>query len=226
MYHVKYEYKEIVAQATYKFWKNELTGGGDGGDISLLDTVDNLIYILPRPNKYLSIPDWSVIRPDHVVVMDREGNMIEDNGLLPTVEWPTHVHIYNARKDAKAIVHSHGQWSSVFAITGKSIPVCLAEQALFLGGETVCAEYGLVGSQDLGEKIVAALGKTRSTALMRNHGAVAIGSSLEDALTKAILLEKGAQTTIFGSLIGKPIVLEMDNILDDCLLDENGNPNF
>lgn len=221
---IRQEYKEAVAQATKVFWEKDLTGGGDGGDVSLLDPTDDLIYILPRPNEHLSIPDWSVIRAEHVVVMDRKGNLLEDNGLLPTVEYPTHVHIYDARKDCRAIVHSHGQWSSVFAITGRSVPVCLAEQALYLGGETVCAEYGLVGSEDLGEKIVVALGDTRYTALMRSHGAVAIGSSLDEALMRAILLEKGAQTTLFGMLLGNPIVLEMDNILDDCLLDESGNP--
>ena len=221
---IRQEYKEAVAQATMVFWEKDLTGGGDGGDVSLLDPIDDLIYILPRPNEDLPIPDWSVIRSEHVVVMDRKGNLLEDNGLLPTVEYPTHLHIYDARKDCRAIVHSHGQWSSVFAITGRSIPVCLAEQALYLGGEAVCAEYGQVGSEDLGEKIVVALGDTRYTALMRNHGAVAIGSSLDEALMRAILLEKGAQTTLFGMLLGNPIELKMDNILDDCLLDEAGNP--
>ncbi len=223
MKRIKQELKELIAKATLEFYHAQLTGGVDGGDISVLDAETHLVYILPRPNEKLPIPNWGVIKPEHVVVMDLDGAIQEDNGILATVEAPMHLCVYKARKDIKAIVHSHGQWSSVFAICGRDIPACLAEQILYLGGETLCAEYGLVGSVHLGENIAKALGEKRMTALLRNHGAVACGKDMEEALMRAILLEKGAETTLFGMLLGGAKALDPKNILDPSLLDEDGN---
>ena len=87
-----------------------------------------------------------------------EGKLVDDSGLLPTVEAPMHLAIYRARPDVNAIVHSHAVWSSTFAVTGKNIPLILSEQSLRLGGEVICAAYGKVGSEEIARNIVAALG--------------------------------------------------------------------
>lgn len=215
---IKQELKELVASAAREFYEKNLTPGQDSGDVSLLDEETGLVYICPRPNPSLPIPNWGVIKAEHIVVMDLKGNLQEDNGILATVEAPMHLAIYEARHDVKAIVHSHGQWSSVFAITGKNIPLALAEQSLFLGGEVPCAEYGRVGSEKLANNIVKALGKDKNCALMRNHGAVAVGPTMEEAMLNAIFLEKGAQTCLFGYLLGGLIEVDPDDILDPSLL--------
>jgi len=215
---IKRELKEIVAKAAREFYEHGLTPGQDSGDVSLLDPETKLVYICPRPSETLPIPNWGVTKADDIVVMDLDGNLQEDNGILATVEAPMHLAIYKAREDVKAIVHSHGEWSSVFAITGKKIPLALAEQSLFLGGEVLCAEYGRVGSQLLADNIVKALGKDKNAALMRNHGAVAVGPNMEEAMLNAIFLEKGAKACLFGYLLGGLIEVAPDDILDPSLL--------
>lgn len=215
---IKRELKELVANAAREFYENKLTPGQDSGDVSLLDDETGLIYICPRPSPILPIPNWGVTKADDIVVIDRNGNLQEDNGILATVEAPMHLAIYAARPDVKAIVHSHGEWSSVFAITGKNIPLALAEQSLFLGGEVPCAEYGRVGSTVLADNIVKALGKDKNAALMRNHGAVAVGPNMQEAMLNAIFLEKGAKACLFGYLLGGLIEVDPDDILDPSLL--------
>jgi L-fuculose-phosphate aldolase len=215
---IKHEYKVMISEGAHLFFEKKLTPGMDSGDLSFFDREAGLIYICPRPNETLDITDWSVLRPEDVCVLNINNECIEENGLLPTVESPMHMAIYKARPEVNAIVHSHPIWSSSFAITGKNIPLALAEQALFLGGEVVCAEYGLVGSKALGENIVKALGTDRNAALMRNHGAVAIGKTLKTAFVMADFVEHGAQVAIMAAGIGKIIEIEPDNILDPSLL--------
>jgi len=215
---IKFELKKAVADAAHLFWQKELTPGQDSGDVSLRDPETNLVYICPRPNGSLPIPNWGVIKPEDIVVMDLDGNIQEQNGILATVEAPMHLEIYKARPEANAIVHSHAEWSSVFAITGKNIPLALAEQSLFLGGEIICAEYGRVGSQAIADNVVAALGKNKQCALMRNHGAVCIGKTMEGAFLNSDFLEKGAKTTLFGMILGGVIEIAPDNIIDDSLI--------
>lgn len=215
---IKQSLKEEVAKAAHLFWEKGLTPGQDSGDVSLRDPETNLIYICPRTSDTLRIPNWGVITADHIVVLDLEGNIQEDNGILATVEAPMHLYIYKARPEVNAIVHSHAEWSSVFAVTGRNVPLVLAEQSLFLGGEIVCAEYGKVGSVKIAENIVKALGSSKQCALMRNHGAVSVGVTLEDAFLNADFLEKGAKNALFGYLLGGLIEISPDEILDEGLL--------
>jgi L-fuculose-phosphate aldolase len=215
---IKQDLKEDVAAATRLFWEKGLTPGRDAGDISVRDVETGLIYICPRPKpNVLRIPNWGMIKAEHMVVIDLEGKVIDDSGLLPTVEAPMHLAIYRARPDVNAIVHSHAIWSSAFAVTGKNIPLILAEQSLRLGGEVVCAAYGKVGSEELARNIVQALGKDKMAALMQNHGAVALGVNLEEAFIASDFLEKGAQVAILGGTLGPLVVRKPDEILDESL---------
>lgn len=215
---IKGEYKEIIADAAKRFYDTQLTPGMDSGDISVRDTDTGYIYIYPRPGDNFEITDWRVLKPENICVLDKDGNLVEDKGLLPTVEAPMHVAIYKDRPEINAIIHSHPIYSSAFAITGKNIPLALAEQALFLGGEIVCAEYGLVGSVELADNIVKALRGNKMAALLRNHGTVVLGRNLTEAFVLSDFVEHGARVAIMGMSIGNIIEVKPDNILDPSLL--------
>jgi L-fuculose-phosphate aldolase len=216
---IRQELREEVAAATRLFWEKGLTPGRDAGDTSLRDAKTGLIYICPRPKpNVLKIPNWGMIKAEHIVVIDHEGKLVDDSDLLPTVEAPMHLSIYRARPDVNAIVHSHAVWSSTFAVTGRNIPVILSEQSLRLGGEVICAAYGKVGSEEIARNIVAALGTNKMAALMQNHGAVAVGINFEEAFINSDFLEKGAKVALLGGLLGPLIVRKSDDILDDSLL--------
>jgi ribulose-5-phosphate 4-epimerase/fuculose-1-phosphate aldolase len=51
-----------------------------------------------------------------------------------------------------------------------------------------------------------------------NHGAVCIGRDFEEAFIVSDFLEKGAQTALWGTVLGKLIVRRPDEILDERLL--------
>lgn len=215
---IKKEYKAIVAESAKRFYQTQLTPGMDSGDVSIRDAETGYIYIYPRPGDNFDILDWTVLKPENICVLDPDGNLVEDMGYLPTVEAPMHLAIYKDRPEINAIIHGHPIYSSVFAVTGKNIPLALAEQALFLGGEIVCAEYGLVGSQTLADNIVKALEGNKMAALLRNHGTVVLGRDLAEAFVLADFVEHGARVAIMGMSIGNIIEVAPDNILDPSLL--------
>ena len=205
---IKQYLKEEVARSARLFWEKGLTPGNDSGDTSLRDVETGYIYICPRPDERLKISNWGVIKAEDIVVIDMEGRIVVDTGILPTVEAPMHLHIYKARPEINTIVHSHAVWSSAFAVTGRNIPLVLDEQSYVFGGEVVCAEYGKVGSEELAVNIVRALGTNKMAALMQNHGAVCIGKDFEEAFIVSDFLEKCAQTILFGNLLGGLVTLK------------------
>lgn len=214
---VKIEYKQMVAATAKRFYEKHLTPGFDSGDISIRDMDTDYIYVYPTPKDGFMLYNWAELKPENIAVIDLNGNYIEKD-YKATVEIPMHLAIYRARPETQVILHSHPIWSSVYAACGKNIPLALAEQGLFLGGEIICAEYGLVGSVDLGEKIVKALGKEKKAALLKNHGSVVIGSSIEEVFALSDFLEHGAMVCLLGNLLGGVIEVDPNNVLDPSLL--------
>ena len=215
---IKVELKVEVAKLCHLFWEKHLTTGNDGGDISLRDPETGYIYICPRANERHVVPNWGMVSPQDIVVVDIEGNVLEDTWMLPTVEASMHYKIYKARPEINAIVHSHAVFSSVVAAVGENIPPCLIEAA-FIGGEVVCAEYGKVGSQLLADNIVRALGDKKKAALLRNHGAVAIGKTMREAFTVSDYMEKIAKVAMYAKAMGsRPVSLDVEDIKDENLI--------
>lgn len=220
---VKQEYKELMARAAKDFILKGCTSCLDGGDMSIRDMETDYIYIFPRPGVGLDIPNWSLLTPAQVAVVDMDGNYVEDTGIRATVEMPMHLEIYKARPETQVILHTHAVWSSAFAVAGKDIPFVLPEQGVILGGETRCAEYGLVATVDLGKKICKVLGKDASTALLRNHGAVILAGSVDAAFDAHEMLERSAQIALLANTLGGFNSLDPNNYIDwDAIADETG----
>lgn len=76
------------------------------------------------------------------------------------------------------------------------------------GGKVKCAEYALTGTQELADATVKALAG-RKAALLANHGAIAWGKNLDDALIVAEILEKAAQIAVICQSAGGK-VYELD----------------
>ncbi len=213
---VKPELKQKLLEHTYLFYDKGLTTSLDSGDISLRDPETNLIYIDPRPDKNFKIPNWRSISIDDVAVVDMEGNRVGGGSRYPTVELPMHLAIYKARPETYGIVHSHALYSGVFATLGWDIPAALVETVFHSHGDIICAEYGKVASKELANNIVKALGKERTAALLRQHGAVYIGKTIEEAFVVADYVEKAAQTVIMAwSMRGE--LLKLDTKIEDLL---------
>ncbi len=215
---IKRTLKEQVAQATRLFWQKGLSTGRDGGDVSLRDPEAGLIYVGPRTDKNYQIANWGEVKGDDIAVIDEEGKVADaSHGRLPTVEAPMHLLIYRSRPEINAIIHSHAVYSSAFAVTGQNIPLTLAESAVYASGEVICAKYGKVGSRELAENVVMALGKKKKAALLRNHGAVCVGTDLEDAFIVSDFLENTAKVVILGRILGQVIPIKTEDIFDDSL---------
>jgi L-fuculose-phosphate aldolase len=199
---IREDMKALVAQATRLFYDKGYSPSRDGGDISIRDPESGLVYICPKPGRNVKIVHWGVIRADDIVAIDMDGGILSStNGVLPTIEYKMHLAIYKTRPEIGAIIHAHAANSGAFAIAGMDIPMVTSEMR-DLGGSVPCALFGKAGSDDLAEKIIAALGREKRGALLKNHGTVALGTDLEDAFYCADLIEKSARVAILANRLG------------------------
>jgi L-fuculose-phosphate aldolase len=171
---------------------------GTWGNISVR-VDDHCFLITPSGMKY------STLTEQDMVLMDITGKTI--TGIRkPSIENGLHRKIYCARSDVQAIVHTHPKFSTAFAIARKEIPAVSEELVQIIGEGVKCARYALPGTEELANNTVDALGD-RNAALLANHGAVCVGTSLDSAFLVAEVLEKAAQAALFATIVGTPFVI-------------------
>lgn len=194
---IKYEKirKEII-NTGLKMVNNHMTAG-TWGNISARVDGEELMAITP------SGVDYDKISSEDIVIMDFEGNII-DGQLKPSIEFSMHALILKYRKDINAVVHTHSEYATSFAIARKSIPPCVEDMVQIVGGEVKVSEYFLPGTKELGISVIDAL-EDRNAALLASHGCVSLGTTLNEALKTSIIVEKAAKQIIFAKLIGNPI---------------------
>ncbi len=126
------------------------------------------------------------------VVLKRFGNDTDfesPNGKRkPSSEWRFHEDIFQARPEVNAIVHTHGKAVMTIACLQKDVPP-FHYMIGVTGGDTIrCAPYRTFATQDLSDVALEAL-EGRKACLLANHGQIAVGGNLKQALSMAMEVE-------------------------------------
>jgi L-fuculose-phosphate aldolase len=189
--------KEIV-DACHRLEAAGLVSGSSGNvSVKLPPAEDGRVLLAITPS---GVP-YRVLRPEQVLVIDLEKNVIEGQG-QPSSETNTHIAAYRARQDVGSVIHSHSIYASALAVAGQGIPPLIDEQVVSLGGAVPCADWGMSGSEQLGTNAMEAMGLKRAV-LLRSHGALGVGTDLEEAIHIVTFVERLAKTYIMARLVGE-----------------------
>ena len=171
-------------------------------------------------NTYLITPsgiDTQSLSEDKVVRMDFTGNIIDSiPNLKPSSEWRFHKDIMSQRKEVGAVVHTHSIYASTVSLFGDTLPSFHYMIAVAGGDSVRCAPYAMFGTQELSDNIIGAL-IDRKACLIANHGLVAIGDNLKEALQIAEEIEHLCQLYIEARKLGEPNLLskkQMSEVID------------
>lgn len=168
-------------------------------------------------NGYLITPSglpYEETTLDDIVFMNYNGDSVGTR--TPSSEWRFHQDIYIARSEMGAVVHAHSPYATALACLHMEVPAFHYMVAVAGGKNIPCAPYATFGTQALSDHVVHAL-KKRNACLLANHGMIAIGANLRNALALAIEVETLCAQYWRALQIGKPILLsdaEMDVVLE------------
>ena len=142
--------------------------------------------------------------PDSMVKMQFEGSF--EAAKKPSSEWRFHRDILLSRPEINAVIHTHSMFATTLACLHKDIPPFHYMIAV-TGAETIrCAPYALFGTQVLSDHALAALYHSKAC-LLANHGMIALGRDLEDALAVTIEVENLCEQYWRALQIGEPHLL-------------------
>ncbi len=198
-------HKQLRQALTLAMQKMQAEGLSKGKSGNMSIRTDAGLLITPTG----ILPDQ--LTADAMVHVDFSGNDLEADQLKPSSEWPMHGAIYQHRPDTQAIVHCHSRYATTLACAGKSIPAFHYMVAVAGGDDIPCTPYAIFGSEQLAQHTAKALNQ-RNACLLGNHGQIALGNTIEEALHLAIEVEELA-AQYWGTLtLGECQLLSQDEM--------------
>ncbi len=141
-----------------------------------------------------------------IALMPLDGDGAFTGPAPPSSEWRLHRDILCHRSDVVAVVHTHSPYATVLATQHRDIPALHYMIAAFGDSVIRCTPYAPFGTQALSDLIIEHLGP-RHGVLLGNHGMVATGASLDQAMWRAVELEALARLYLLAAATGSPIIL-------------------
>ena len=127
------------------------------------------------------------LRPEQLAVVNiADGS--HSGTVKPSSEKGIHADAYRLRPEVRFVIHTHQDNASVVGVAGEGLPDLGHAR---LGGWIPCAAYGLPSTNRLRRAVEAqvAAWPDSPAVLLRRHGALCMGDSMEDAFSVAEALE-------------------------------------
>jgi L-ribulose-5-phosphate 4-epimerase len=145
----------------------------------------------------------SEVHAEDLVAIDFDYKKI-DGIREPHGELPIHIEIYKRRTEVNCVVHTHPLYATAFSSSGKRLRPVNNEGVMF----TKPLPYfdlvtDLIVSPELGRALAEKL-EDEKAILMKNHGIVVVGETIEYATVTAYLLEKAIKTLFVATVFGEP----------------------
>jgi ribulose-5-phosphate 4-epimerase/fuculose-1-phosphate aldolase len=183
-------------------------------DQGVLDGWGHVSVRHPRdPNRYLLSRSRApeLVGAEDIMEFDLDGNPVDGKGRPLYTERFIHGEIYKTRPDVIAIVHSHAPALIPFGISKVPLKPVYHRSAFVNAGVPVFEIRERAGMTDmlirdkaLGQALAQALGN-HPAALMRGHGAVIVGPSIQRVVGRSIFLPLNATLQMQAAALGGPV---------------------
>ena len=198
----EYAFRQKLVAASLRLVELGLNRGA-AGNLSLRHGANFLVTPSALPPE--------AMHPEDMVLMDFSGKVV--TGEKPSSEWRFHRDILASRPEIGSVVHVHSPFATTLACLGREVPPFHYMIAAAGGTSIRCAPYALFGTQALSDHVLAAL-HDRRACLLANHGMIAAGRDLDEAMGLAVEVESLCEQYWRALQIGEP------NILSDAEMNE------
>ena len=150
----------------------------------------------------LEIPAWNShwdfgeISVSNLIRVDAGGKVIEGEYPVNQAAFAIHSRIHEARPDVIAAAHSHSIHGRAFSTLGKLLEPYTQDSCAFWNDHSLYDEYGGVAFElDEGQAIANSLGEKKA-AILKNHGLLTTGSTIDECVWWYITMEKCAKVEL------------------------------
>lgn len=190
------------------------------GNASAIDRERGLVVIKPS-----GVP-YEAMKAEDMVVVALDGSRVEGS-LRPSSDLPTHLELYKAFPSAMGVVHTHSTYATAWAQAGLDLQAEGTTQADHFFGAVPCTrlmtEAEIAGNYELETgRVIVETFRVRNiepsqvpAVLVRSHGPFTWGTSAEDAVHNAAVLEEVARMNLLArtAMLGSQVIAPIQQVL-------------
>jgi ribulose-5-phosphate 4-epimerase/fuculose-1-phosphate aldolase len=148
------------------------------------------------------------IRVSDLILVNHQGEVVEGDKPVNGAAFAIHSQIHAARPDVVAAAHSHSIYGKSWSALGIPLDPITQDACAFYGDHAVFDDYtGVVMDVEEGKRIAHALAGNKA-AILRNHGLLTVGQSVDEAVWWFITMERSCQAQILASSAGTPVLID------------------
>jgi len=170
----------------------------------LVDYSGHISVRIPGTDRFLINPhpiSRAEVRAEDILTFDLDGRRLAGKWNLPS-ELPMHTRTYRAREDVQSVAHLHNRMVVVLSMADRPLIPASNPGALFGPGPIpVHQDPALIHTNEQGDEVARTLG-AGDAAILRGHGSIVVGSSIEWSFAACIDLEESAARLYYASLLG------------------------
>jgi ribulose-5-phosphate 4-epimerase/fuculose-1-phosphate aldolase len=139
------------------------------------------------PFRYMTTDDLVLVRPD---------GSVEDGGHINMAAYYIHAPLHEARPEIVSAAHCHTPYGTPFSATVTKLEPISQESCAFFGDHEIFDDEEVsIASTHGGKRIATAIGGARA-AILRNHGLLTVGATVDAAVGYFLLMERCAEVQV------------------------------
>lgn len=166
-----------------------------------------------RPDHFWVNPfglNFKLVTVDDLILVNHEGEVVEGDWPVNQAAFAIHSQVHAARPDVMAAAHSHSVNGKAFSSLGKLLDPLTQDSCIFFEDHGLFDDYtGVVVDLEEGKRIAHALGEYKA-AILRNHGLLTVGHSVDEALYWFVSMERSCEAELKARAAGEPVVIPDD----------------
>jgi ribulose-5-phosphate 4-epimerase/fuculose-1-phosphate aldolase len=150
------------------------------------------------------------IRVSDLICVDHSGAVVEGDAMVNTAAFAIHSQVHAARPDVVAAAHSHSLHGKAWSALGRLLDPITQDACAFFEDHGLFDDFtGVVLDVEEGKRIAASLGDMKAV-ILRNHGLLTVGHSVDEAVWSFITMERSCQAQLLAEAAGTPVVIDAD----------------
>jgi ribulose-5-phosphate 4-epimerase/fuculose-1-phosphate aldolase len=178
---------------------------GVAGHITARDPIEpDTFWVNPFAVPFAHVSVSKLIR------VNETGQVVEGNYHVNEAAFCIHSRVHQARPDIMAAAHSHSTYGRALSALGELLEPITQDVCAFYNDHALFDDYtGVVTDLEEGKRIAHALGENKAV-ILRNHGLLTAGTSVDSAVWWFITMERSCQVQLLAKAAGKVVHIDLD----------------
>ncbi|PZS23696.1 MAG: class II aldolase/adducin family protein [Acidimicrobiales bacterium] len=143
-----------------------------------------------------------------LLLVNEQGEVVEGNRPVNAAAVAIHTQVHAARPDVVAAAHAHSLHGKAWSSLGRLLDPITQDVCAFWGDHTLFDDYtGVVLDPQEAKRLAHALGEHKAV-ILRNHGLLTVGHSVDEAAWWFATMDRSCQTQLLAEAAGTPVLIE------------------